>query len=198
QPLRLLSWAGRGPGLVPLSLDLFCALIYFALPEWLWGCTPGKYLLRLRVRTAEGEDRPGWARAVARTLAFYLLYDLGPVLATMGVVWTVRGPGEATTPGRVFASVLAVITLPVLAWALGVGLLALPMRRRNGYRGLHEWLSGTKVIRLPGAEPWRVPPVLVAAEAPSRPPGLPPRVGAFAVRGALRDTDGQRLLLGED
>jgi eukaryotic-like serine/threonine-protein kinase len=118
----------------------------------------------------------------------------------------VQGPSQATTPGRVFAGLLTVVTPLVLTWVLGLGLLALPMRRRNGYRGLHEWVSGTKVIRLPGADPWRAPPALAPADlllhagaaAGTRPPGLPSRVGAFAVRGALREADGQRLLLGED
>src|SRR5262249_4013077 len=67
----------------------------------------------------------------------------------------------------------------------------------NGYRGLHEWLSGTKVIRLPGVEPWRLTPGLAAVEPPTLPSALP-RVGGFAVRGVLREADGQRLLLGED
>src|SRR5205085_2080308 len=50
---------------------------------------------------------------------------------------------------------LDVSFLPLAGWAVGLLLTAAPMRRRNGYRGLHEWLSGTHVIHLPRPRPPR-------------------------------------------
>src|SRR5262249_28859735 len=47
--------------------------LYFAVLEAVWGATPGKWLLRLRVRDARSDDRPPWGHALARGGAFVLL-----------------------------------------------------------------------------------------------------------------------------
>jgi hypothetical protein len=72
------------------------------------------------------------------------------------------------------------------------------MRARNGYRGLHEFLSGTRVVRLPAAaKRWAF-----RADRPDQalagPAGLPGRVGVYAIRGALRWEPEFQVLVGED
>jgi uncharacterized protein YyaL (SSP411 family) len=42
-------------------------------------------------------------------------------------------------------------------WIIGIGVIASTMRTRSGFRGLHEWLSGTRVVQLP----WRPRSALV-------------------------------------
>ena len=75
------------------------------------------------------------------------------------------------------------------------------MRARTGYRGLHELLSGTRVVRLPWPERREVyrprQPEGRAGLQPL-PPGLPERLGIYALRGTLRQKPAQALLLGED
>src|SRR5262249_5505945 len=44
--------------------------LYLWLSEGLWGCSPGKWLLRLRVTRAGGWGRPGLWRALLRTAVF--------------------------------------------------------------------------------------------------------------------------------
>jgi hypothetical protein len=95
-------------------------------------------------------------------------------------------------------------------WAVvGTLLVCATMRQANGYRGLHEILSGTRVAELP--EPGRDEGLLgtggwllsfLHSRRLDRGPGqagpLPERVGRFAVRGALKWTPEAKVLLGED
>jgi hypothetical protein len=80
----------------------------------------------------------------------------------------------------------------------GIGLVLLPMRRRNGYRGLHEFLSGTRVVLLPPAAR-RAAPRAERFEPPVRPAkDLPERIGAFEIRGAVGGSAGSTVLVGQD
>ena len=154
-----------------LAADLLWPL-YFLACESLWGGTPGKHLLRLRVCGRSAVDPPAALRVFVRTAVFFgaglaaecysLLFgvwdsDVGPVLPTLGEYLGLH--------------------------ALGLALVASTMRRRNGYRGLHELLSGTRVVSLPAPEE--------RAHFPAAPPAPPAgekvgagRVGPFAVRGS--------------
>src|SRR5262249_40499444 len=80
----------------------------------------------------------------------------------------------------------------------GILLLAVSMRRSNGYRGLHELASGTRVIRLPSRKKrFRLPRKAVESRG-SFPADRPRQIGTFAVRSLVRQADGESLLLGED
>ena len=72
------------------------------------------------------------------------------------------------------------------------------MRRSNGFRGLHEVLSGTRVVVLP-----RLPRRKVAESrralgkergVNARPIGVMKTVGPFRVRGAVRWEEGRKVL----
>jgi hypothetical protein len=182
-------------------VSLLCGLAYFGLPEWLFGCTPGKLLTRLRVRDARTADRPSLARALLRTAAFYLCLDattllviatgylggLGRLLFADDVAW------------RVVASVVLTAVLPFLSAAVGAAVVASTMRRRNGYRGLHELLSGTRVIRLPAAPPrFRAPARAGWPKQQPLAPGVPARVGGYCVLAPVSRGDDELLLQGED
>jgi hypothetical protein len=165
-------------------------LLYFWLSEGLWGCSVAKWLLGLRVTRADGWERPGLGRALLRTAVF---------LATGGLLTNLAV--EAVLDQR---------TQPV-AWglaALGAAALCLvarfsTMRARNGYRGLHEFLSGTRVVQLPPSpRPRRVGREPLATGSPAVAPGpidgAPRQLGMFAIRGVLRRDGSELLLLGED
>jgi hypothetical protein len=203
--LRLLDLDGSGGGpsgrmLVALAISVVCGMLWFAVPETLWGCTPGKLLMRLRVRNVRTLDRPSAWQSVLRTACFYLFKDgLALVLALLLVVPGVRlFPGGDVTV-RMIAALTLVAVVPILSSGLGLLLLGVSMRRRNGYRGLHDWVSGTCVIRLPGLRsPFGAP---VRNAWPAReplPPGVPQRVGAFGVRAVARASAEELVLYGED
>ncbi|HEV3257819.1 MAG TPA: protein kinase, partial [Gemmataceae bacterium] len=114
------------------------ALLYFGLLEGIWGCALGKRLFRLRV-TRMGRDRPpGVPRALARTAILCLLAHL---------------PLEAVN--LLPLDCLTKLVLGLLADSQVGGLLLVlsTMRERNGYRGPHEFLSGTCVVRRSWSRP---------------------------------------------
>ncbi len=61
------------PRLRNFLLDTLLLIPYFVILDGLRGRSPGKRWLRLRVCTLEGSEPPGLARALVRTLVFYLL-----------------------------------------------------------------------------------------------------------------------------
>jgi len=82
--------------------------------------------------------------------------------------------------------------------ALGIGLLVCTMRIRNGYRGLHEFLSGTRVVLLPAQERRRPVRTERLDQALTQPAGCPQRIGPFTIRGAMRWEPQAKVLLGDD
>ncbi len=177
----------------------FLVVLYYGIPEGLWGWSPGKRLLGLRVRTARGFEAPGVPRALLRALVFYLTLNVGS-LVTFFVVYPyhpTQGWDYARLYQEHFLIWLAATALPTGWYLLGAAVLASTMRARNGYRGLHELLSDTRVIALPASPPVRavMPHGLDADAVHDR--ALPERLGSFTVRGALRRDETSAVLLGE-
>jgi hypothetical protein len=194
---------GLGAELVSLGVSLFCGLLYFAVPEWLLGGSPGKLVTRLRVRDAATGDRPSLPRALLRTGCFYLFKDstrLVVKVALLALGALITQEGDVSITARVVVTTILVAILPFLSSGLGFALLATTMRRRNGYRGVHELLSGTRVIRLPAERPRFRAKALAGWSNPagSLPPDVPERIGGFRVLAVARATADERLLQGED
>ncbi|HYN09583.1 MAG TPA: protein kinase [Vicinamibacterales bacterium] len=144
-------------------------VIYFFVLEGGWGASLGKRLMGLRV-TSQTDDR-WWLRVGLRTAVFHV-----PTLFFMGA-WNV--------PPDVLLSLLLTILLFSTA------------RRGNGWTGVHELLSRTRVVQR------NVRPVASAAPKAS-PADLVPalsslgRVGPYAVHTIVGETGGGRLLIGID
>ena len=97
-----------------------------------------------------------------------------------------------------FGTVVSIWTVIQLA---SIPILFVTARARNGYRGLHEVLSGTAVVRLPATYRRRSRgsrEIEGTALHLARPEGAPREVGPYRVQGALAWEPGRRLLLGED
>jgi hypothetical protein len=167
--------------------------LYFSTTEWLFGCSLGKWLARLRVRSVRGSEPPGIAQLLLRSFSFLLLVNLASRVQELSMAFNLSLAA--------MKSPFVILTVVAALWLLGWALLFGPMRPRNGYRGLHEWLSGTRVIRLPNRKPRRV----LRARLPDRfepdlvhPAALPVRIGSFTVRGALCWDPEGGVLAGED
>ncbi len=159
-------------------------LYYSVLEGWL-GWSVGKWLLNLRVCGIEGRDPPGLGRACLRVVVLYLFLGV-PV----HVAQEIMGP-EAVVQNPLLTFVAS------LFFFVGVGLVLCTMRARNGYRGVHEFASGTRVVMLPW--PKRRRRYRAAAErALLRPADMPSRIGPYAIQGALRWSDAGKILVGED
>ncbi len=162
-------------------------LVYFTVGESIWGCTIGKWTLRLRVCEIDQVDPPPLWNAFVRALTFYTLLFL------FRDVYQVADTFDVETP---------VLQAMGQLWLLG-GVIAMlvSMRASNGFRGLHELVSDTRVVQLPWL-PRRNP---LTSQAPNylleglkTSDSLPLQVGHFLVRGLLRNTQTEQLLVGED
>lgn len=159
------------------------ALAYFGGFEGLCGASPGKFICSLRVvrvdRTAPGVLRALWRAFLVTTL---------PASAWLAG----RVMGDGWTSPFSWASWMTAVSLLTLGMR---GLLFVTARRQNGYAGLHDLASGTRVIVRPA---YRPRPALELADE-----GLPqtearPRIGPYHVLDRVGSDEGVGLLLGFD
>jgi eukaryotic-like serine/threonine-protein kinase len=170
---------GRGGSLVLASVVIpALQFVYFTLTERYWGGSVGKHALGLRVTGADG-GTPSLGRVAWRTGAFLLLYA-GPSV----VVQMTGGGNLAASPWLRFAAGIAQLLM--------VGLLISTMRRRNGYAGLHEIASGTRVVAVLSRERAAPVPRVAPAVTPAPASGV---YGPYHTTGTLwRDGRGAVLL----
>jgi eukaryotic-like serine/threonine-protein kinase len=164
----------RGTWAIQLTVAAIVSLVYYALCERRWGATAGKALMGLIV--VDVQSRPlGIAAAFTRAGLF-----LGPtIIGSLAAV--------ASAPATLDRAPSSMPAWAVVQWAtywtLWVGLFA-TARRRNGYAGLHDLASRSRVVTA-AARATR------AASAIGRPAG--PRVPVAT--GAAAETRGGFVLL---
>ncbi len=175
------TWAAAGELTAPPWLLVAISVVFFiayVVMEKRWSTTPGKYLLRMRVVTTEG-NQISWRQSVIRSGLFSLSSIPEIALAFTRIE---SGPLQQ------------VISLAVLA------ALFVTMRRRNGYAAIHGVLSGTRVVRVSSLQP-RIAvadaPVIETGPAPL-PADVPDRVGPYEVRRILWMTTTAGLLAAWD
>jgi uncharacterized RDD family membrane protein YckC len=120
---------------------------YFTVFEGWWGASPGKALCGLRVVDAGGHQPPR-GRVALRSLIFALATNVTPALRF--TVMDTELAAEATLD-PVNAAIETLVT-PVL-----FAILFCTARRRNGFAGLHELATGTRVVAAAAAREWRLP-----------------------------------------
>ena len=151
-------------------------LIYYFVLEGGWGASLGKRLMGLRV-TSETDSR-WWLRVGVRTVVFH-------VPAAIYFMDFTSGP---PVPDVVYTTLPLLLTILLFSTA----------RRGNGWTGVHERLSRTrvvqrKVLRPVASAPPKVSPAdLVPALSSLR------RVGPYAVHTMVGETGGGRLCVGVD
>ncbi|HLJ97498.1 MAG TPA: protein kinase [Gemmataceae bacterium] len=165
-------------------------LFYFTLLEGIWGCSLGKRWLRLRVCAIGTGADLGLGKAFLRTISFHVLVNLGwPIAAVLRFIFL--GPHSMFSP-------LIDTYLPFIWFTVGILALSSTMRKGNGYRGIHDFLSGSRVVQLPWPwkrRKWRSQPQELAISQPKK---LPERIGHFVIKGAIRWTGEEGILLAED
>jgi eukaryotic-like serine/threonine-protein kinase len=164
-------------------------LVYFTVAEGIWGCSLGKRLLRLRVYPLRSNTPPGWLTALWRTLAFLVVTRLAAEV--VGVIQGEYLPENAQEGSKLSGPL----------FVLGHLLLLTTMRARNGYRGPHELLTDTRVVRLPWRDRGRsrrdssARPFQLAV---TKPAGLPERIGPYHIDGAISWDPHSRILKAQD
>ncbi|MFN0006933.1 MAG: protein kinase domain-containing protein [Planctomycetota bacterium] len=172
------AWSARSEWLV-VAMTMI-GLLYFGLAEGLFHRTIGKWITGQRVVAADT------SRGLQRRMSRALLWFAPSLLATIAGFWL----GEA--PPWVALGVGSGVPLA------GSLVMLSTMRRRNGWRGLHELLTGTRVV----AEPFPFARfVRQKAPPPSRleaPEGLPERIGVYATVGRVGRTASGEIVEASD
>jgi uncharacterized RDD family membrane protein YckC len=185
--------------LLARSADISIFMLYFSILEHVWGCSLGKGILGLRVCTTRWIDPPGWGAVLVRTAVFCCLIPLGALVSALMLFFV---PADLPVGHIDF--------LLKWGWAgLGLSILGLSMRRSDIYQGLHEIVSGTRVVQLAG-QPQRenllhgggwLLSFLQSRRLNQGMPqsaALPERLAGFAIKGALKWSPNDKVLLGED
>ncbi|WP_395751289.1 protein kinase domain-containing protein [Prosthecobacter sp.] len=159
----------RSPGFHWLMAGMFVVRhLYFGITEGLWGASAGKALMGLRVATLN-RSAPGIPRAFLRSVllqAFFIIelfrYDIPDI--TQVTVWN-----------------YVWLFVQVLFFAL----FFITARRQNGFAGLHDLWTGTRVIQKAAYQP-RV--AMAQAEEPVTTTEGMRKIGPFHVIATLSDT----------
>ena len=198
--LTVSAWTAATLGSATTLLQLAAApwltgTIYYFVLEGCWGASLGKRLMGLRVTSRASTG--WWPRIGLRSAAFHMPMVI-PTLFLMGAT---RG---STVPGVVYTAnpapngwtwnappdALLTLLLTVLMFSTA--------RRRNGWTGVHELLSRTRVVQrnvlrsVRSATPKASAADLVPALSSLR------RVGPYAVHTMVGETASERLFVGVD
>ncbi|MEQ1904310.1 MAG: protein kinase [Pirellulaceae bacterium] len=179
--IRILFWFGVA--------NWFAAVGYFAIGDGIRGATVGKKLLLLRVVNMRGE-KPGLWSGLIR--AFVIPGALGVPLITMVVTRLWRDPSELFQAESEYTKWI----LDILPFALLALLCLLTMRTETGLRGVHDLLSGTRLLHLISA---RKKSLRKFSELPFQNLEKPFHLGRFKIVGGLpNNRDGEGIFLGWD
>lgn len=177
---RLMPVAVWGHELVDLTVDLgiwLLILAYFLVTEVMAGASFGKWLLHLKVGGLRPGKPPKRRQLLLRALGFFVIVALPGLLA------------------------LALTGSDWIKWIFhGIGIMLLfdSMRAQGGYRGLHEILSRTCVVLVPPAQQQIQFPYFPPEPPAALPPGIPARIGNYAIDGIHRVHDDRIYLVGRD
>jgi hypothetical protein len=178
---------GQREGMLQTSLATWVIdIVYYGLLEGFWGRALGKQLFGLRV-IDDRRQPAGVRRAVVRAAVWTLppgvvMFAYGYAIAPLMAAWSDTPQGGLLGFG-----------FPIIGFAL-IGILFLTARHANGYAGLHDLASKTRVV--------------TSAPREARPRGAPKLVEQPAPAGAMhtgpyvmlddRPIAGGRVFLGYD
>lgn len=171
------------PGMMALGvLGVLLLFVYFTLWEGLAGTTGGKSICRLRVVRGDREC-PGLFRALLRSSIF-----LGAYLLPWWIGFAIdsaAGTASYKAAGPWLVAMCIIATL----------LLFTTARRRNGFAGVHELISGTRVVSRPVHEQR---PTFVRSDDPLPEKDFDEMIGPYHVLGPLAADPAESFVLGYD
>ena len=155
-------------------------LAYFAVPEGLWGASAGKALMGLRVARID-RSAPGVPKALLRVF-IYILPTLASFLLQFFGDWS---SWDLPTWNKVVGAAAFLYMIALFSTA----------RRRNGFAGLHDLLTKTRVIQRSAYQPR---PAVILAEEPVAATEALPKRGPYHVLATLSATENDAVVLGYD
>ncbi len=169
-----------------IAFPLLC--IYFTVFEGVFGATPGKWLLGLRVSRLGQTGPPGLFRAFIRTSIFHSLFFAVVVFPAVAIASL--GP----IAGGILAGAI---------YIFGGAAILIQLRKKWEFRGVHDFVTQCHVTQNPlPARKLRLlinHPTPLETLLPPPPEPLPRKLGSFTVRGRIAaDPAGDQVWVGED
>jgi serine/threonine protein kinase len=156
-------------------------LLYFTISESWKGATIGKAILGLRVVTTD-RKQPSFGRCLARAS----VYTIFPQWITVGFGLVARPEWYPTLWGQLMSLSYFVLTAIMFSTA----------RRRNGLAGLHDLISGTRVIKRTPSTIVRPIPKMIAE--PRLKTNDAHMIGPYHVLRTLGNSGGRKTVLAYD
>jgi uncharacterized RDD family membrane protein YckC len=178
-------------------INMFTLIFWFAFQEYFFGATIGKWLFRMRVVNSHNESPKLW-QAFVRPL---LIPGLRAAIMVIPV-FVISGDANQIKDVADIANLGLILLLSILSW-IPCMLLMLTAKLSNGYRGIHDLLTNTRVVRISnalhskGAETSRP----VTAPMPVDPDSFPVEaIAPFEVLGIIGkdEASGDRIFVGRD
>ena len=133
--------------IVSLIIQTLIAVSYFAIAEWRYGKTLGKWLMGLRVINDSGET-PGLIPAYFRAM---LIPGLSWIFGSLpNFFFDITGGDNGLSIKDLIYFTALGYAFSLIAWVPSIILLS-TARAANGFRGLHDTFTGTRVVSLGGA-----------------------------------------------
>ena len=179
-----------------LITNFIAMLGWFAIQEYVSGTTIGKWLFKMRV-TNEQNDSPRLWQAVVRP---FLIPGVRTLVLTISMIW-LSAPNSGSMDVQHLLSIGLVQLFSMLAW-IPCLLLMLTARAANGYRGVHDLLTGTRVVRLSSSLDSNIPKD-VAVTTPltiDDADSITKKIEPFRTLGQFGscENSSERVLVGED
>lgn len=178
--------------LAPAGLLAVWTLLYYAFSENRWGATFGKWMCGLRV-VGPDKQPPAFGRALLRAGIYVFVMQWGQYLLQF-----LTHSGEELKLMTQGTMMDFTMFCGLFLWAV----LFVSIRRRNGFAGLHELATGTRVVAKMGRRQARPALHGVTASAPSRDGGTPSLhaelIGPYVVIAPLAQRTDGNVLLGRD
>ncbi len=173
---------------------------YFAITEAFWGNSLAKHRFGIHVVNTYGESPALW-RSLLRACVFPGLFlATVDVAESLLITWP---PFVEATKSIIESDLLRYWLVPEFFLGCKVALCVVcfaTMSRENGYRGLHELISGTRVVRKRQEDLKKsVLRTLSLRNPVSQPdPAVPERLGAYRVLGRIGQRGDVKILVGQD
>jgi hypothetical protein len=197
EELKAIVAAGPFMEFVKHCVAWVLGFVYFTLAEGVWGRGVGKLLMGLCV-VDPGGQRPGLARAAIRALFIPGGFGLSVAWSYYEYYTAYYTPSASEFPipvgfGAVVFGLVSGWVARYVPWALCLS----TMRAATGYRGVHEFASGTRVLRVRTASQTAGKHSVPVLAAPALSGGTQ-SYGPFRVIGSLRSGGPNPVLQAHD
>jgi len=181
---------------VLMCVNLVGIILWFAVQEYVFGTTIGKWLFRMRVVNSQNESPKLWQAFVRPLLipGIRTLITLLPIL-----IMNTNGNQVQNVADIMKVGLLELVS--ILSW-IPCMLLMLTARVSNGYRGIHDLFTDTRVVRISNSlNSRRAESLPVTAPLSVDQSSYPDKaIEPFEVLGMIgsNSESGERILVGRD